>query len=103
MTPSASSEEWARRAARVGRCVARFRLANRPQTQGWRMNRVTAGAARCIGCDDPFEPGEAHVEVVAAQTVVFELHDECFEVWTRHAPGGRPTPADPDADEPDDV
>jgi len=103
MTPSAASEDWARRAARVGRCVARFRLASKPQVQAWRTNEVTAGGGRCVGCDEQFYPGEPHVEVVAAQTVVFELHHECFDVWTRFAgAGAAPPPAEPGDDE-DDV
>ncbi len=96
------SEGWARRAARVGRCVAKFRLTNKPQVQGWRTSRVSTGGARCIGCDDPFQPGELHVEVIAAQTLVLELHDECFEVWTRFAQGGAPAPPPlPEDEEPE--
>jgi hypothetical protein len=85
MMPSAPSGDWARGAARIGRSVARFRLASKPQVQSWGTKRVTAGGAKCIGCDDQFEAGEPHVEVVAAHTIVIELHDECFEVWRRIA------------------
>jgi hypothetical protein len=69
-------------------------LASRPQVANWRSARVTTSGARCVGCDDPFESDEAHVEVVVAQTIVLELHDECFEVWQRFALGGaqRATP-----------
>jgi hypothetical protein len=105
MTASAPSGDWARRAGRVGRCVARFRLASKPRVQAWQMNRVTSAGARCVGCDDEFQPGELHVEVVVARTVLMELHDECFDVWTRFAQGGRgPTAPDPvSADEEDDA
>jgi len=65
MTPSASSGDWARRAARVGRCVARFRLATKPHVQAWRATRVATGGARCVGCGDLFQPHEPHVEVLA--------------------------------------
>ena len=60
----------------------------------WRTERVTTSGARCVGCDDPFEPGELHIEIVVAQTIVLELHDECFEVWERLGHGGaqRATP-----------
>ena len=88
MTPAASSGDWGRRAGRLGRCVARFRLASKPQAANWRTERVTTNGARCVGCDDPFEPDELHVEVVVAQTIVLELHDECFDVWQRFAQGG---------------
>src|SRR6266513_4877410 len=104
MTASPPSEDWARRAARVGRCVAKFRLTSKPQVQGWRTSRVTSGGARCIGCDDPFQPGEPHVEIVAARTLLLELHDECFDVWVRFGQGG-PGPApsgQADAEEDDD-
>ena len=60
----------------------------------WRTERVTTSGARCVGCDDPFESGESHIEIVVAQTIVLELHDECFEVWERFGQGGaqRATP-----------
>jgi len=101
MTPAASSGDWVRRAARLGRCVARFRLASRPQVANWRTERVTTSGARCVGCDDPFEPGESHIEIVVAQTIVLELHDECFEVWERFGQGGAPR-ATPDPGSPYD-
>ena len=99
MAPSPQSEDWARQAARVGRCVAKFRLTSKPQLRNWRTSRVTTGGARCIGCDEPFQPGEPHVELVAAQTLVLELHDECFEIWRRFAERGPVPPAPPDVDE----
>jgi hypothetical protein len=106
MTPAASSGDWGRRAGRLGRCVARFRLASKPRAANWHTERVTTTGARCVGCDDPFEAGELHVEVVIGQTVVLELHDECFDVWQRFAQGGAqraaPDPGYAD-DEEDDV
>ena len=36
-----------------------------------------------------------------AQTIVLELHDECFEVWQRFAQGGA-QPAAPESGYPDD-
>jgi hypothetical protein len=101
MTPAASSGDWARRAARLGRSVARFRL-SKPHVANWRAEHVTTGGARCVGCDDPFEPGESHVEVVMAQTVVLELHDECFQVWERFAQSGGAQRATSDPGEVDD-
>ena len=41
-----------------------------------------------------------------AQTVVLELHDECFEIWERFARGGEPRPtteADATEDEEDEA
>ena len=99
MAPSPPSEDSARRAARVGRCVAKFRLTNKPQVHGWRTRGVTSGGARCIGCDEPFQPGEPHVEVVVADTLVLELHDECFDVWMRFAQGGPAPSAAPDGED----
>jgi hypothetical protein len=105
MTASASSGDWARRAARVGRCVARFRMATKPEVRAWRATRVATGGARCVGCGDPFQPDEPHVEVVAAQTVILDLHEECFGVWERFAQGGAepaargPEPVDDEEDE----
>src|SRR5947209_6522412 len=96
MTPTPLSGDWARRAAHVGRCVARFRLASKPRVASWQMQRVTSVGARCVGCDDEFRPDEPHVEVVVAQAVLMELHDECYDVWTRFAQGGRPATAPPD-------
>jgi len=96
MTPSAPSGGWARRAARVGRCVARFRLAGKPTVSSWRMQRVTSVGARCVECDEEFQHDEAHVEIVVAQAVLMELRDECYDVWTRFAQGGgEPAASDP--------
>jgi|SRR6266850_1770606 len=96
MTPSAPSGDWARRAARVGRSVARFRLAGKPRVPSWQMQRVTSVGARCVGCGDEFQHDEPHVEIVVAQAVLMELHDECYDVWTRFAQGGRePAASDP--------
>jgi hypothetical protein len=56
-----------------------------------------------VGCGDPFQPDEPHVEVLAAQTVVLEFHDECFEVWERFAQGGaEATTGEPGADDQED-
>ena len=78
---------WSKRAARVGRVVARFRLADRPRERAWDARRIGEGGGRCFGCDDSFQLGESHVEVVVAEALVMELHDECFETWKRIATG----------------
>ena len=99
MSSPSQPDSWSRRAARIGRCVAKFRLTNKPKVHTWRTSRVSSGGARCIGCDEQFQTGEPHVEVVAAQTLVLELHDECFDVWTRFAQGAPPPETPPDEDE----
>ena len=94
--------DWSERAARVGRAVARFRLAGRPEMRAWEARRIAEGGGHCFGCDETFRPGETHVEVVVAQTLLMELHEDCFDAWKRFAvrrPAGNDAPPGPAEDD----
>lgn len=79
--------DWSQRAVRVGRAVARFKLATQPQLQAWQARRVSEGGDHCFGCDEQFRPDEAHLEIVVARTLVMRLHEDCFEAWKKMAAG----------------
>jgi hypothetical protein len=82
--------DWSQRAVRVGRAVARFKLATQPKVQAWQVRRVVEGGERCFGCDENFQADESHLEVTVARTLVMRLHEDCFEAWKKMAVGSGP-------------